>query len=149
MLAAVLGTLLLAGPAQPQARWQADIRIQSVTVVESRAPAADPTRARLTATVVVQSANDDDARTPILVVLLPVGVRSVSAPTACEVSTPASSTQATVTCALTTMTVGATRTISVSTTVPPSGVPKRFGAFVWSQTPDPNPANNYGEGTAP
>jgi len=149
MVGVVLGTLLLAGPARPQARWQADRRIQSVTVVEGRAPAADRTGGRLTATVVVYSANDDDAQMPTLIVLLPVGVRFVGSSAGCVASVTSSATHATATCRLATMTVGVTRTVSVSTTVPPSGVPKKFGAFVWSLTPDPDSTNNYGEGTAP
>lgn len=149
MLGAVLGTLLLAGPVRSQARWQADMRIQSVTVVESRGPAADRTGGRLTATVVVYSANDDDAQNPTLIVFLPVGVRFLGSSAGCVASVTSSTTQATATCRLTTMAVGATRTVSVTTTVPPSGFSKKFGAFVWSLTPDPDPANNYGEGTAP
>jgi hypothetical protein len=35
---------------------------------------------------------------------------------------------------------------AVMTTLPPSGIPRTFGAFALSDTPDPKPGNNYAEG---
>lgn len=144
----LLAVLLAPGAALPQERSQADIQVQSVTVREGTGRTGDVGR-QLMATVVVYSFHDDDAQSATVVILLPVGVRFLGASAGCSASVVSAPTQAIVTCRLGNLAVGATRTVQVTTTLPPSGVPKKFGAFVWSLSPDPNPVNNYGEGTAP
>jgi hypothetical protein len=39
------------------------------------------------------------------------------------------------------------REVILTTTVPPDALMKRFGVFVYSNTPDPVPGNNYAERT--
>jgi hypothetical protein len=41
------------------------------------------------------------------------------------------------------------REVVLSTTVPTSTLPRRFGVFAYSGTPDPVPGNNYAERTIP
>jgi hypothetical protein len=57
--------------------------------------------------------------------------------------------QARVTCELGNIAVRGSREVFVMTTIPPAGIPRSFGAFVMSDTPDPKPANNFAEGRLP
>jgi hypothetical protein len=141
------GVLLAAGPALPQAaRWQADIQIRSVAV---RAVTLAVDNVQLTATITVYNTNDDDARIATLQVLLPVGVRFLSSDSGCLAGAQSGSdgTHGLVICRLGDLGVGTTRTVHVTTTGA-SAASRTFGAFVFSNTPDPNPANNYGQGSA-
>jgi hypothetical protein len=144
-LSAALTAILFTGSiAWSQERWQADVRVRSVTVVQ--------VKSRLTCKVVVYSDHDDDARQTTVRILMPVGVKFLSSATGCFASPSAAAdgTQGVATCNIGTLAVGASRTVQIVTTVPTiPEISKTFGAFAWSITPDPKPANNYGEGTAP
>ena len=141
---AVLVTLFsLSGIAVAQERSQADVQVRSMAVGE--------TRGRLTCKFEVFSNNDDDARNTTVRVLFPVGVKFISSATACRPSVAMpDGTQAFATCTIGHLAVGASRRVQIVTTVPRIvGINKTFGAFAWSETPDPQPRNNYGEATTP
>ncbi|MGQ0702018.1 MAG: hypothetical protein ACT4PM_02665 [Gemmatimonadales bacterium] len=111
-----------------------------------------PTKAGLIARVVVFSENGDEARNVRIEILLPVGVSAVRMTTGCMATRPASGTKgfnARVVCTLGDLPVGAVREVWVTTTTPPAGVLKAFGAVVLSDTPDPRPGNNHAERTIP
>ena len=127
-----------------QERVQADVEVKSVLVTEMTG--------KLTCEVKVFNTHDDNAHDTKLVILLPVGVKIKprrdgvpTLPLGCRVSARLhDGTQGVVTCNLGELAVNAAdRTISFDTTLPPANVPKVFGAFAWSRTPDPNPTNNH------
>ena len=137
---------LLAGwPASAEEQlWRADIRIQSLRVTRLDA--------NLLARVVVYSENDDEARAARVEILVPVGVGIVRMAAGCTASSGPpgiSILRARVSCELSTLPVRSTREVFVMTTIPPARIPTSFGAFVMSDTPDPNPGNNFAEGRLP
>ena len=143
---AAMMILLIAVSAKAQAVASADVSVQSVSVVDKR-------RNGLTADITVHSHHDDDAQRVTLIVLLPFQTKVFRLSPECSI-VPATSSypdgvQAFVQCSLGDIPVGATKSVSIVTTTPPAGTAKRFAAFVWSQVPDPNQSNNFGEGTAP
>jgi uncharacterized protein DUF11 len=147
-IANTLGTVLItlftvSTVALAQERSQADVQVRSMAAAE--------TAGRLTCKFEVFSFNDDDARNTTARVLFPVGVKFVSSATGCRPSAAMpDGTQAFAVCNIGRLAVGASRTMQVVTTVPTiRGIRKTFGAFAWSETPDPRPGNNYGEATAP
>lgn len=122
--------------------WQADIQIRTLEVTRSRSA--------MTARVVVYSEKDDDARDARLIVLLPLGVGIERLAPGCAATPGPSmvpSLRATVECDLGSIPVHGLREVLVSTTLPPDVLPKRFGVFAYSATPDPTPGNNYAERT--
>jgi hypothetical protein len=122
--------------------WQADIQIRTLEVTRSRSA--------MTARVVVYSEKDDDARDARLIVLLPLGVGIERLAPGCAATPGPSmvpSLRATVECDLGSIPVHGLREVLVSTTLPPDALPKRFGVFAYSATPDPMPGNNYAERT--
>ena len=140
--------LLLAGSSQvstdtPQA-WQADIQIRTLEITR--------TRNSLNARVVVYTEHDDDAQNARLLILLPIGVGLERlAPTCTATPGPSMvpSLRAAVTCELGVIPDRGYREVVLSTTVPVTTLPKRFGVFTYSATPDPVPGNNYAERTIP
>jgi len=125
-----------------QAVWQADVRVQSLTV-EVRGK-------QLSARAVIYSDNDDDARATRVEFLLPVGVGVLRVPARCEASSSAvAGLHARVTCQLGDVEVRGRREVQVVTTAVGSGPTARFAVFVTSDTPDPAPANNYAERAVP
>jgi hypothetical protein len=141
-LGAVLIALLASGALLAQERSQADVQVRSMAVVEAAG--------NLTCKFEVFSFNDDDARNTTVRVLFPVAVKFVSSATGC-VSSPAmpDGTNAFAICDIGRLRVGESRTVQIVTTVPRiPRISKTFGAFAWSETPDPRPRNNYGEATA-
>jgi hypothetical protein len=134
---------LLAGwPASAEEQlWRADIQIQSLRVTRLDA--------NLLARIVVYSENDDEARAARVEILVPVGVGIVRMAEGCTASAgpPGISVlRARVSCELGTLAVRGSREVFVMTTMPPSRIPRTFGAFAMSDTPDPKPANNFAEG---
>ncbi len=102
--------------------------------------------------VVVYSCCDNSAGQAQLRILLPLGVHAVTMSPGCiaSITIPFDGSQGFVTCELGDIAVGASKQIRVFTTLPLyPGVHNTFGAFAWSNTPDPDPHNNYGEGTRP
>jgi len=132
-------------PASAEERlWRADIRIRSLRVTR-----LDD---KLLARIVVYNDNADEARAGRVEILVPVGVGIVRMATGCTASAgpPGISVlRARVTCELGTLAVQGNREVFVMTTIPPSGTPRAFGAFVMSDTPDPKPSNNFAEGALP
>jgi hypothetical protein len=122
--------------------WQADVQIRTLEVTR--------TKSTMTVRIVVYTDKDDEARDAHLVVLLPIGVgidRLAAGCTATAGPSMLPSLRAAVECALGSIPNRGLREAVVTTTVPPDPVTKRFGVFVYSSTPDPNPGNNYAERT--
>jgi len=122
--------------------WQADVQIRTLEVTRSRST--------LTARIVVYSEKDDDARDAHLVVLLPPGVGIDRLGAGCTATAGPSmlpSLRATVECELGSISNHGIKEAVIITTIPPDVMPKRFGVFVYSNTPDPAPGNNYAERT--
>jgi hypothetical protein len=134
-------SLISRGDTQGQV-WQADIQIRTLEVTR--------TKSTITIRVVVYTEKDDEARDTHLIVLLPIGVgidRLAAGCTATAGPSMLPSLRAAVECDLGSIPNRGIREAVVTTTVPPDVVTKRFGVFVYSSTPDPNPANNYAERT--
>jgi hypothetical protein len=124
--------------------WSADIAVQSLRVTRLDA--------NLLARIVVYSDNDDEARAARVEILIPVGVGIVRMAVGCTASAGppgVSVLRARVTCELGNLAVRGSREVFVMTTLPPSGIPRTFGAFAMSDTPDPKPGNNFAEGMLP
>lgn len=169
-LAAVAG--LVSTRAAGQAVGQADVLIQSLSVVAAApqptlrgnlparpvrqpggtvAPAPLPSSTALDIQVVVFSYWDDDAQNVTLNIFLPPESHAVSMPKGCWAPTNNGSTgvsNAFVSCSLGSMAVNATQTVLLTISRPPSFVIPRVGVFAWSETPDPNTANNHAEAVA-
>ena len=122
--------------------WQADVQIRTLEVTR--------TKSIMTARVVVYSEKDDEARDSRLIVLLPLGVGIDKLGPGCSATAGPSmvpSLRAAVECDLGSIRDRGIREVVITTTIPPDVVPKRFGVFVYSTTPDPTPGNNYAERT--
>lgn len=122
--------------------WQADIQIRTLEVTRSRST--------ITVRIVVYSEKDDDARDARLIVLLPPGVGLDRLGAGCTATAGPSmlrSLRATVECELGSISNHGIQEALITTTVPADVAPKRFGVFVYSNTPDPAPGNNYAERT--
>src|SRR6266568_9239781 len=143
-------TLLFLGAGKPlptptQGRvWQADIQVRTLEITK--------TRTNMSARVVVYTERNDDARDARLLILLPVGVGIERLGPGCAASAGPSmvpALRAMVLCDLGVIENGAYREVAVTTTLPTEPLPKRFGVFTYSATPDPAPGNNYAERTIP
>jgi hypothetical protein len=143
LLLVALGAGLPSGTPQSQV-WQADIQIRTLEVTR--------TRTNMSARVIIYTENKDDARDARLLFLLPVGVDIERLGPGCAASAGPSLSlvqRAAVLCDLGAIPNGGLREVAVSTTLPADGLPKRFGVFTYSSTPDPVPGNNYAERTIP
>ena len=143
--ASLCGALVLTGnggqqPLDSARVWQADLAVQTfdVTALKPGGP--------ITARVVVATGNDE-ARGVRLEMLLPVGIGVLRVPDACRPSpSPVASLNARVSCAIGDMPVRALREVSVVTSGVTGADPRpHFAVFVFSDTPDPRPANNFAE----
>src|SRR6476469_9329978 len=122
--------------------WQADVQIRTLEVTR--------TKSAITVRVIVSTEKDDEARNTHLIVLLPLSVGIDRLGPGCTAMAGPSmlpSLRAAVDCDLGSIPDKGIREAVVTTTIPPEPVPKRFGVFVYSSTPDPNPGNNYAERT--
>lgn len=140
MIAAVLASRAMHGGDFAQRAWESDVSVR--TVEFSKATLAGS----ITMHVMV-TAERDNARAVRLEIMLPVGVGVLAMPPGCRSSpAPVMSLAARVTCTLGDLHQRDMRTISVTTTDRP-GVrrPLRFAAFAFSDTPDPQPGNNFAE----
>ena len=127
-----------------QQTWKADVQIRTLEITG--------TKSGMTARVVVYTENDDEAREARLLILLPVGVGVERLANGCAASPAPSmvpSLRATVVCDLGPIADRGYREVLLTTTLPPEGMPRRFGVFAYSGTPDPVPGNNYAERTIP
>ena len=134
--------LLTGGGARPEGQqvWQADIQIRTLEITRNKGT--------INARVVVYTENDDDAQNARLLILLPTGAgleRLAPLCTATPGPSMVPSLRATITCDLGVIPDRGFREVVLSTTVPATAVPKRFGVFTYSSTPDPVPGNNYAE----
>jgi hypothetical protein len=144
VLAAALSLAGRVGPAGAQNVWQADVQITALDVSELDG--------KLVARAVIASDGRGEARAVHVEILLPlgVGVSRVGPGCSASVSPPGvSDLRARVMCDLGTLPMRGTREVLVITTLPPAGTPKTFGVFALSDTPDPNPRNNFAEKTLP
>jgi hypothetical protein len=138
--------LALVPPAAAQQHvWHADLQVRSLTVTAAESDG------RLTARVVVTAAQGEaiGARVEIL---LPVGVGIVELGPGCAPGPGAPgvpSLRARVVCTIGTLRSREVREFRVTTTAAPAGVAPRFGAMATSDTPDPNPKNNFAETGGP
>lgn len=147
-----MGTVAFRQATSAQEVWQADIRVQSMEVLSTRGvPAAgDAHGGQLSTRIVVTSDNDDDARASRLEILLPVGVTVLRMPSSCKPSPGAvAGLTARVTCELGDLPVRGLREVTIVTSGARANRQAKFGAFVTSDTPDPNPSNNYAERALP
>ena len=143
-LAALLSLGGAVGAARAQSVWQADLQVTSLDVSELDG--------KLVARAVVATDSHGEARAVHVEILLPlgVGVSRVGPGCSASVSPPGvSDLRARVMCDLGTLPMRGTREVLVITTLPPAGTPKTFGVFALSDTPDPNPRNNFAEKTLP
>ena len=128
--------------ASAQEVWQADVRIQSLEVTGGRGSIA--------IRVVITSDNDDDAVGVRLDVLLPVGAGVMRLAQGCRASpSPVANLAARVTCDLGTIVVRGLREVTITASPPPPGPGHKVAVVVMSDTPDPEPANNYAERMVP
>jgi hypothetical protein len=149
-----------------QARSQADVSISSMSITAVRPgrpttvvsnPPSTPNQPGvkttalpggdvLKCTITVHSYWDDDAHSAMLVVVLPVEVSIVSNPSNATVNKINGSAFAgNLVFNLGQMAVN--QTITVEFTFTKSQYGNKVGAYAYSATPDPNPANNYKDAT--
>jgi hypothetical protein len=143
-----------------QARWQADVSVTSVSIApiqslkkvsrgtdninrptEKVVQAADD---NLKCTITIHNENDDDAWGTMMVVVLPVEVSVVTLPSNATIDKAVTATQpfaGHVIFNIGHMAVG--QNISVEFTITKSKYGNKVGAYAYSDSPDPNPANNY------
>jgi hypothetical protein len=120
--------------------WQADLAVQAFDVTALKPGGS------IAARVVVATGNEE-ARGVRLEMLLPVGIGVLRVSDGCRPSPgPVASLNARVSCALGDMPVRALREVSIMTSgVPSADARSHFAVFVFSDTPDPRPANNFAE----
>jgi hypothetical protein len=130
--------------AAPKLLWQADMQVKLLEVM--KAPGS------LTVRVLVANENNDEAVDARLLIIIPVGAGIGRMPAACTAGagpTMVPSLRGVVQCVLGNVRARAISEITITTTVPPAGLAKRFGVFAYSSTPDPKPSNNYAERLIP
>lgn len=141
-LVVALSATAVPSPAQ-HLIWQADLQVRTLALTESRG--------NLTARVVVASELGEATATKVEV-MLPVGVGIVELGPGCAAGPGppgAPSLRARVICTVGNLRPRDTREFSVTTTVPPPGLERRFGVMATSDTPDPKPGNNFAERVLP
>ncbi|MEP6832132.1 MAG: hypothetical protein ABJB74_02010 [Gemmatimonas sp.] len=122
--------------------WQADVRVQTLTVTEAKPGGS------LSVRIVV--ATESAARAVRIEIMLPIGVGVQQVPTACRPSpSPVNTLNARVSCELGDLPVRSSRDILITTTARMAEVPVRVAVFALSDTPDPLPANNFAVKTLP
>jgi Domain of unknown function DUF11 len=164
-LVAGLLFLLLSTDGFTQARAQADVSVTAVTITAARPIRSTPTREfsaskdqpgvrapvvteNLKCNITVFSHNDDDANQTMLVVVVPVEVSVLSHPANATVFKAGGGTSpfaGYLVFNLGDMAVG--QSITVEFTFTKSVYGNKVGAYAYSASPDPNPANNYKDAT--
>ena len=149
-----------------QARSQADVNITAVTITAAKPSRVTttgdfsiskdqpgvkivPAAENLKCAVTVHSYWDDDANDAMLVVVVPVEVTIVSHPanaTVYKAGGGSSPWAGYIVFNLGNMAVQQSITVEFTFTKSPTGNNK-VGAYAYSATPDPNPANNYKDAT--
>lgn len=146
-----------------QARWQADVSISSVSISPASMKKVSKPRENinvpepkiaqavgdnLKCTITIHNENDDDAWGTMMVVVLPVEVTVVSMPSNAKLDpsvTAAQSFAGHLIFNIGHMTVG--QNVTVEFTFTKSKYGNKIGAYAYSDSPDPNPANNYKDAT--
>jgi hypothetical protein len=149
ILSIIFLMLLSANSSHAQARWQADVSITSVTIGAAglkkvsrvtdninkpQTKVVQPVDDNLKCTITIHNENDDDARGTMMVVVLPVEVSVVAIPSNATLDPSVTATQnfaGHIIFNIGHMTVGQ----------------NEVGAYAYSDSPDPNPANNYKDAT--
>jgi|SRR5882724_10739440 len=139
-----------------QERWQADVSVTSVTLTDLTNSRVAPPKTYTGATplpnikcsITVHNENDDDAWNTLLVVTLPVEVSAVNIPSNASLDKSVTSTQHF--CGNITFNIGhiaVGQNVTVEFTFTKSKYTNKVGAFAFSDSPDPNPTNNYKDAT--
>jgi hypothetical protein len=109
--------------------------------------------AGISITLTVFSNNDDDANGAKVQVFLPPETAILTVPRGCTAVGAGTGLvgpyHAFLSCDLGSIFVNGSRTIQFTVTEAPSYIAKRYGAFAYSETPDPFTGNNYAERTLP
>ena len=161
---AILTIMFLSTTGYSQARWQADVSVTSVTITpvpiikkvtkpreNIQVPEQKITQTageNLKCSVTIHNENDDDARGTVLVVVLPVEVSIISIPANATVDPSVNSTQPYA--GYITFNIGqmaVQQNVTVEFTISKSKYGNKVGAYAYSLSPDPNPANNYKDAT--
>ncbi len=164
MLVAGISIMSITTNGFSQARAQADVSITAVTIAETKPTRTVPTREfssstdqqgvkvpvaneNLKCSITVFSHNDDDANQTMLVVVVPVEVSIVSNPSNATVYNAGGTSPFAgyLVFSLGDMAVGQSITVEFSFTKSVYG--NKVGAYAYSASPDPNPANNYKDAT--
>jgi len=163
MIALSIILLCLTTKSFSQARWQADVSITSVTIAPAsikkvprptdniNKPTEKVVQAvddNLKCTITIHNENDDDAWGTMMVVVLPVEVSVVSMPSNATLDPSVTTAQpfaGYITFNLGHMAVQ--QNITVEFTFTKSKYGNKVGAYAYSLSPDPNPANNYKDAT--
>ena len=151
-LTCILAALVLSA----QERWQADVSVTSVTLADASNLRTPPPKTYTGATplpnikcsITVHNENDDDAWNTMLTVMLPVEVSVVNMPSNATLDKSVTSTQHFA--GYITFNIGhiaVEQNVTVEFTFTKSKYTNKVGAFAFSDSPDPNPANNYKDGT--
>lgn len=149
-------SMLIAFALSAQERWQADVSVTSVILTNAsnsrQAPPKNYTGATPTpdikCSITVHNENDDDAWNTILVVTLPVESAAVNIPSNATLDKSVTSTQHF--CGNITFNIGhiaVGQNVTVEFTFTKSKYTNKVGAFAFSDSPDPNPTNNYKDAT--
>ena len=161
---AILTVFFLSNTGYSQARWQADVSVTSITITPvpiikkmtrpqenlqvPEPKIAQPVGESLKCTVTIHNENDDDAQGTVLVVVLPVEVSIISMPANATVDRSVNSTQPFA--GYITFNIGhmaVQQNVTVEFTISKSKYGNKVGAYAYSLSPDPNPANNYKDAT--
>jgi hypothetical protein len=144
VIALAFAAIASRGDAAPQHAWQSDVSVRALELTMQKGGTS------ITARLVVAT-DSGDARGVRLEIMLPVGVGVVTVPDGCRPSpSPIMSLSARVTCVLGDLRVREIRELSIVTTGrPASREPLPFAAFAFSDTPDPQPSNNFAERSVP
>jgi Domain of unknown function DUF11 len=156
-------SLLISQYGFSQARWQADVSVTSVTIAPAslkkvtqgtdniNRPEKKVVQAvddNLKCTITIHNENDDDAWGTMMVVVLPVEVSVVSMPSNATLDPSVTATQTFAGHII--FNIGhmaVQQNITVEFTFTKSKYGNKVGAYAYSDSPDPNPANNYKDAT--
>jgi hypothetical protein len=123
----------------------ADVSVETIAITQ--------TTTRLNSSITIKNTNDDDASKIVVTIVLPFNTIVTRMPGTCQaVPNPSGwnpPVQGYVRCTLASLGVNATHSFAIQTTRPPAQFAKRFSAFVVSEVPDPNSANNFATNVIP
>ena len=157
-------SLLISQYGFSQARWQADVSVTSVVITavpvlkkvtqvtdNINRPEKKVVQAsddNLKCSIIIHNENDDDAWGTMMVVVLPVEVTVVNMPSNAKLDPSVTATQSFaghIIFNIGHMAVG--QDVTVEFTFTKSKYGNKVGAYAYSDSPDPNPVNNYKDAT--